>query len=475
MAVPGILAGTMPEQGRIPTPDDYPENLFALLNGKADLFAHESLTNLCPEALCRARSEGPAAARFRLLLDDAFIVYLHYLLPAFLGADLPAIGEQWQGFRAEDDTPLTQGEWRKQQIVSEGLADMHALFRENIAHIGPRDGPVFYFQHIMAPHVPWRYVPSGKEYGIKQRAGLTAEGRWTSDDWLVTQAYQRHLLQLGAVDGLVGELLGRLRAQGMFEHALVIVTADHGASFYPGGMKRAVQAENRVDLGNIPLFVKYPDQSSGRVVDELVRSIDIAPTIAAILGLPPAERMDGTDLRSLEAGAVKNAQVHRVAQPAATINVEDIAPLRRRTILRREQLFPRGGNGPSDWFYPATEFDIVGLQVAALAVQEQGDGLQADIWQKNSFRNVDLNQQLLPLRTMGRLHGSSTADSARPLAIALNGRVAAVTRSYSKGEMTIYSAMLPEGFLRAGNNRVAVYAIGRDADGSITLTPLAEH
>ena len=474
MAVPGILAGTKPEQGRIPTPEDYPGNLFSLLHGKAALFAHESLTNLCPDTLCLDTTEAPFGERFRLLLDDSAIAYLHYLLPTFLKGDMPSIQEQWQGFRTDESAAGVQGEQRKQKIVSEGTKDLHSLFRENIAQIEPRDRAAFYFQHVMAPHVPWRYLPSGKEYGIKQRAGLSAKGLWTSQEWLVTQAYQRHLLQLGMVDGLVGELLDHLKSRDMFDDALVIVTADHGASFYPGGFKRAVRGENRVDIGNVPLLVKYPGQSVGKTVDRMVRSIDIAPTIAALLGLPPGEHMDGMDLRAIESGEFKSVQVHRLARPSANITLEDIRLLRMRTILRKERLFPRGGHGADDWFFPKTEHDVVGKEVAELLGPAKSNRLTADIWQKESFQNVDLTAQVLPLRTMGRLSGLSATDSVTRLAIALNGRVAAVTWSYSKEDAVLYSAMLPESYLRAGDNEIAVYAIQVDGGGSVTLSLLDE-
>ena len=276
------------------------------------------------------------------------------------------------------------------------------------------------------------------------------------------------------VDGLVGELLDHLKSRDMFDDALVIVTADHGASFYPGGFKRAVRGENRVDIGNVPLLVKYPGQSVGKTVDRMVRSIDIAPTIAALLGLPPGEHMDGMDLRAIESGEFKSVQVHRLARPSANITLEDIRLLRMRTILRKERLFPRGGHGADDWFFPATEHNVVGKEIAELLGPAKSDRLTADIWQKENFQNVDLTAQVLPLRTMGRLSGLSATDAVTPLAIALNGRVAAVTWSYSKEDAVLYSAMLPESYLRAGDNEIAVYAIQVDGGGSVTLSLLDE-
>ena len=46
---------------------------------------------------------------------------------------------------------------------------------------------------------------------------------------------QRHLLQLAYVDSLIGDLVQELKAQGIYDDALVVLTADHGISFEPGG------------------------------------------------------------------------------------------------------------------------------------------------------------------------------------------------------------------------------------------------
>ncbi len=46
---------------------------------------------------------------------------------------------------------------------------------------------------------------------------------------LVQQGYQRHLLQVGYTDAVVGRLLARLDSEGVYDASLVIVVADHGA------------------------------------------------------------------------------------------------------------------------------------------------------------------------------------------------------------------------------------------------------
>ena len=62
----------------------------------------------------------------------------------------------------------------------------------------------------------------------------------------------------GYTDLLLGRALDRLRATGVYDRALIVVLADHGASFRAGEPHRAATAGNLPDIAGIPLFVKAP-------------------------------------------------------------------------------------------------------------------------------------------------------------------------------------------------------------------------
>ena len=146
-----------------------------------------------------------------------------------------------------------------------------------------------HFAHLLLPHAPWRLLPSGHVYGFSNSSeGLEYPGgAWTGDRWLVEQAYQRHLLQVGYVDSLLGRVLRTLEREGLYDQALVIVVADHGASFRPGAPRRSVTRENLADIAGVPLIVKYPRQRHrGADLGVTARTIDVLPTIADVLGVP---------------------------------------------------------------------------------------------------------------------------------------------------------------------------------------------
>ncbi len=148
---------------------------------------------------------------------------------------------------------------------------------------------------------------------------------------MTLQAYQRHLLQVGYADRLLGDLLERLRDTGMYDRSLVVVTADHGMSFREGESGRVASQANLEDIAFVPLFVKQPGQERGEVVDHHVETIDVLPTIAEVLGFRiPWGSTAGTRWRIPGAGRSASA---RAAEPDG----EASAPLAELALGRRSR------------------------------------------------------------------------------------------------------------------------------------------
>jgi len=97
----------------------------------------------------------------------------------------------------------------------------------------------------------------------------------------------------------IGTLIAGLREKGLLEKTIVVVTSDHGESFGEHGY---LQHGPRVDepVMHVPLIVRlpraHPDYRAGYTVDELVRVVDIMPTVLAAAGLPVPEGLDGVSL-----------------------------------------------------------------------------------------------------------------------------------------------------------------------------------
>ena len=472
-AVPAILTGLLPRPNALPTLADHPDNLFTLLGERYAIHAEEQVTVLCPSRYCPlARRQVPIADRLRGLLYDVSVGYLHGVLPRSLGTGLPAIGERWNGFGSPAQMPVKQRvlgarDFEAWLQVGKGSPDANervfARFLSGLSRASRQ--PPLDFVHLVLPHEPWTRLPSGDAYnGIVTVEGVRDDwSRWTSNRLLVAEGLQQHLLQVGYTDRLVGLLLQTLRRTHLFDRALVVVAADHGASFYPGRPPRIVDRGNLPDIAGVPLFVKYPGQRNGVVDDRDAKTIDIVPTIADVLGAQIPWHVDG---RSLRARPIKR----EVAVSTTNRDPLDADPNVVRagvlaTARRNAALF---GEGHDSLFRLGPFKELLGRRVASLPTTGPvRDAVRLD--DAKSFADVGFTG-VVPVRVTGQM----TDGTVRPgtaLAIAVNGRVEAMTRAFALDGRTQFVALVPELSYRSGQNAVDVYSVRRTAD-DLRLTRL---
>jgi sulfatase-like protein len=448
-AVPAILTGQLPGKGLLPIYSDHPRNLFTLLGPRYDVVGLEALTRLCPADRCQAGASSPVSgvvtsARAESLVSDAGVVYLHVLLPRGLTGRLPPISDSWTNFRGHEE-----------KAAETELGACGRRICEFTAQIRSTKKPSLFFLHSLLPHVPWQFLPNGSRYGndVRRTPGLE-DARWVNDEWLALQGYQRYLLQLGYTDSALGLVLRRLRETGLYDRALVIVTADHGVSFTPNAPRRVATARNLHEIAFMPLFVKLPRQRSGRIVDSFVRTIDVLPTIADVLGVRSSWRFDGQSV--LHALPRDGRVVVRTNVGSAAAPLSSLLPRRRAALARQIAAF---GTGSFDHvFRIGPNRELIGKPVASFATLPSAYA-RADVNGASLLGAVDPQSGLLPCYLTGTIKGARTARE--PLAIAINSRIAAVTRTYSALGTTRFTAMIPPAALRPGANALAVYAVRR--------------
>jgi arylsulfatase A-like enzyme len=106
--------------------------------------------------------------------------------------------------------------------------------------------------------------------------------------------------EVAMVDGLVGRLMESLRAEGVLDDTLVIVTADHGENLGEHGMVDHLLSMYETTI-RIPLVMRHPASfAMGSESDALVSLVDVVPTVLDICGL--AERYPAIAERSLLRG-----------------------------------------------------------------------------------------------------------------------------------------------------------------------------
>jgi len=99
------------------------------------------------------------------------------------------------------------------------------------------------------------------------------------------------------MDKCISDLFNMLRQEGLYDSALIIITADHGEAFGEHGYFVHGNPYLYDEEMHVPLIVKLPDSMhEGGVVESLVEMIDITPTILDYTGIQGCA-MDGTSLR----------------------------------------------------------------------------------------------------------------------------------------------------------------------------------
>lgn len=452
-AIPSILTGRYPDPTRLPIASDHPRNLFTLLAGRYALHVVEPFTAVYRPADANG-PPGARLARMRSLVADLSVVYLHLLLPNEWSASLPSVTQAWNDF-------LGAASPRGDEDRSGAFSDRPGRFREFVAAIGPSATPTLYFLHVPLPHVPWQYAPSGRAYYPPTDFDFR-DNVWGEREWWVVQGYQRHLLQLALVDTLLGELLDRLERVGLYDPALLIVTADHGASFRAGQSRRdPANMEHPEDVLGVPLFIKRPYQREGEESLRNVETIDILPTIADLLGVRISWDWDGCSAFD----STCPRRDHKLMNSRDDVPLRfDPALLERRDSLERKLTLFGSGSRENGLFRIGPHRELVGRRVDEIGVRGAAKA-RAGLMQR-AFERADRRPDAFALaRVTGLLDRNPTGEEPLYVAVAVGGVIHAVAPAFrSRRGDYLFSTMLPEDAYGFPGEPVEVFALA-DADG----------
>jgi Sulfatase len=408
-AVPAIETGIDPGFRTLPIASEQPNSIFSLLGGKYHFNVHEPVTNVCPQKLCgggksrRSGSAGrPPAARKPLSGGD---------------------------FAQDLFVPVKPQEFQHWQA-------------------GIRPGPrSLNFIHFEVPHEPFHFLPDGRSYEytpISDVATANAQ-RWAGGVGGTATTWQRHYIQTAYADTLTAQMIARLKKVGIWNKALVIVTADHGISFDSRSYRRLAVAANFGGIANPPLFIKYPGQTKGTISYVHTHSIDIVPTTAQVLGLQLPYQAQGVPISDDTPGGaitISNGFKVQVSVPFDQFLAE------RQAVLRSaaKQLGFHTGI-----FQLGPRPSLIGRR----APSRLAAGVSLD-------PNLGLDRVRLergakvPAFVDGTI-GSSAVGKV--IAIAINGRIVATCRAFRFGGRTRWGAVVPPSSLHRGANSVGVFRV----------------
>jgi len=276
------------------------------------------------------------------------------------------------------------------------------------------------------------------------------------DPFLTMHNEQRYLLQLGAVDGLIGRLIRRLRHAGLLRSSAVVVTADHGLSFEVGVQaRRAVTRSNFAQVAPVPLFIKAPGRLQGRIDHSLTRTIDVLPTLARMLHMRLPWDVDGRPASSpAVTRRTRVGVIRRDFDSVVGMSGRELAHQRRLDVERRAALF--GTDRWSRLYRIGPHQELLGRLAGELPVE--GGGPRYRLRGGADLAAVDLRSRYLPSWVAGDV---LAGGGPRDLAVALGGRIVATGRSChldGRGE-EFFSVMVPAGAIRQGHNELELFEV----------------
>jgi hypothetical protein len=471
-AQPAIFDGDYPAKDKLPTSADHPNSIFSLFGKTHRMHVSEEATSVCSRKLCEdTRLQESWASRLRSMSDDLGLVWLHVVLPPKMENNLASVSENWGNFGGSGDSGDSGGGGGGSSVgISAGQvrgnlnANRSRRFKAWIDGIRVGGKPELDFKHALLPHVPWQYLPSGARNRRTPNdviPGLSNQSY--RDQGQRDQLYMRHLLQLGFADRLLQELWAKLKQEGIYDKALIVVAADHGVALnLPRRDRRRLKQDTVGEIASIPFFIHAPDQKKGKIDDAYAESVDILPTIFDVLNLDPKVHMDGSsafgqkvqdrhELRMFERGTFKPMHV----------STEEFQRQRRAVVERKLRLFGVGADGPDRIYRIGPHEELLGKSVDELSPAPQG-GVSVQVMDSGDYKNVEDPATYVPNHVVAKVEGGSPG-ATRDVAVAVNGKIRAVSKTFylaTDSGQEILSFVVPPDAFHQGRNKIEIYEVG---------------
>ena len=158
----------------------------------------------------------------------------------------------------------------------------------------PKDQPFCYWFGATLVHRKWEKGSGKKLWGIEPDSLKGKLPKFLPDVHEVREDFADYLGEIQAWDAGVGVILELLAQAGELDNTIIIISGDHGAPGFPAGKC------NLYDFGTgVALIARGPGIPAGRVVDDFVNLMDLAPTFLEIGGVQKAPGMQGRSIANV--------------------------------------------------------------------------------------------------------------------------------------------------------------------------------
>ena len=261
--------------------------------------------------------------------------------------------------------------------------DVEDTFRrgvEFLSTLGPQDR-FFLFLHTYAVHDPYTppadyrslffdaEPPENTDSGGRR---LRAVNRGTDhiDGRTAEYFVSQYDASIRWVDDVLRRFFDQLTALDLRRDTTIIITSDHGEEFLEHG--RLAHTQVYPECVRVPLLIVRPEVERSRV-PHLVQSVDLAPTILELVGLPGWKQPSGSSVLAT-AHLARGAATHAFAEVIEEVHVRSF--FARNAEGRHQLLTASPPHDPEGtWIASSVSFDVDGgeinLEVQSFAVPRE--------------------------------------------------------------------------------------------------------
>ncbi|MGK2956753.1 MAG: sulfatase-like hydrolase/transferase [Solirubrobacterales bacterium] len=405
-AIPPILTGNRSNMRTLPTSNAQPHNIFSTFGPGRRVHVHEEVTEMCSKTFCPDGNQNGSQDE-----TDA----AEFVKAKFGPIDMPEVNR-----------------WIDRM---------------------PAGGRTLSVLHLLLPHAPHLYLPNGQTYpfGPFQRTIDGFRENWTVGSAGISLVQQRHMIQAGFADTVVGRVLRKVKTNEAWDRSMVIVTADHGHAFDGRYKRRHVNRGSIASILNPPLMIKYPNQTKGQLSKKSTQATDILPTIAEHLGIRLPYPTDGKpisqvpEFRRMYADRDEMRTIRFTTREIRTQRKELLTQSRRR--LGSEGLWKLG---PQSHLIGSRPESRKKMDSARFSVDLEG--------RLAAYRPGD---HRVPSLVPGLVTG---VRGNRVLVMAMKGKIVATSRSFYYRDAMRFAMMVPPPKLVRSVRMIRLYAVSQSGN-----------
>jgi hypothetical protein len=196
-----------------------------------------------------------------------------------------------------------------------------------------------------------------------------------------------------------------------------------------------------------------PGQTAGAIVDDNVEVIDILPTIAEVLSADLPAAVSGRSLRDrTRPPRTEKTLIRHNGERVSTSTITDWAKHAADSLARKLRRF---GSGATSLYMPPGTRDLEGVPLDRMTRSRRA-GVGVAIENQGRFSGVSLDSTTLPLYVRGAVKGAAPPVT---VAVAVNGTIVASAVSYQEGGNHVFGTVIPEQYLKDGENDVEAVPI----------------